>query len=130
MRNYVVLCIVSMAIGAGISRIYTTREVTKTVEHTTTVDKIITVTKERKLPNGADEIDTTVTDNRTANEQIRVDSSKVVSKSDWAITGMYGVSFNGPVYGAQVSHSLLGPIEVGAWALSNGAAGISVGIRF
>lgn len=43
------------------------------------------------------------------------------------------VSFSSPltpVYGGMISKEILGPISVGAWGLSNGVCGVSVGLGF
>lgn len=46
---------------------------------------------------------------------------------DWRIAGLVGYD-GGVVYGASVDRRILGPITVGAWGLSSGSVGASVGI--
>ena len=35
-----------------------------------------------------------------------------------------------PLYGASFTKQFLGPISIGAWGLTNGTLGVSVGINF
>lgn len=77
-----------------------------------------------------DEKTTAVTDdvNKTTDtvKEITKGSDKVT------ISALGGFDFNTlkPVYGASVSKPLLGPIAIGAWGVSSGQVGISIGLQF
>jgi hypothetical protein len=55
---------------------------------------------------------------------------------EWRVSGLVGLDVRhiltpGPlVYGAAVEHRLFGPVWVGAWGLTNGTAGLSLGVTF
>lgn len=49
-------------------------------------------------------------------------------RPDWHVSALVGLP--GPVYGAHVQRRILGPVSVGAWALTSKAAGVSLGVEF
>lgn len=61
---------------------------------------------------------------RHAKEETRV------SEPDWRVGGMVGLSGVGTVYGGSIERRILGPVWLGAWGLSSGAFGVSVGVEF
>ena len=120
-----------------------TKIVTKTVEvEKKQVDtkkdehKVTTVTETDK-PDGTKTIVTQTTDN-TGTER----TSKDVVKSDTTTTKTYGgakTSINAlaglssgatPTYGLAVTRSVLGPITVGAFGLTDRTFGVSLGLEF
>lgn len=50
----------------------------------------------------------------------------------WRVEGLVGLELHGlqPVYGGQVSRRVLGPLWAGAWGLSSGVGGVSVGVEW
>lgn len=54
------------------------------------------------------------------------------SLPNWRVGGLVGVDLSGPspAYGGQVERRIIGPVYVGAWGLSSGQAGLSVGVEF
>lgn len=84
---------------------------------------------------------TTVTDDRdskskqTDNTQVSSDTTKITIKEGarTTITAMAGVSITQvgtPIYGASVSRTIMGPIAIGAFGLSNGVGGVTLGLNF
>jgi hypothetical protein len=71
--------------------------------------------------------DKTTTDVEKQNETTKQwDTSKVTISA----LGGYKIGDAGPLYGASISKPILGPITVGAWALSNSTFGASLGLTF
>lgn len=81
---------------------------------------------------------TAQTEERTVYRDREVVREKVVeSRLDWAVHALVGTPISlkplglGPVvYGAAVERRVLGPISVGAWGLSSGQGGVSLGLVF
>ncbi len=128
MRNYVILSILSALIGAFLSRTYFTREVITT--KTQVVDRTVVVTHTVVAKDGTKTIDSTITDDKKQNETI-VDK-KASPAPKWSVSALYGTSITHKVelYGTSVTYQILGPIEVGAWGLTNGSVGVQIGVRF
>ena len=85
----------------------------KTTETITDLSREETVAKEKESEAQV----TTVTPPK--NNQYRVD----------VLAGI-GITNPYPVYGASVSKQFIGPISLGAWGLSNGTVGLSIGVSF
>lgn len=53
-------------------------------------------------------------------------------RPDWRVGGLVGIDLGGlsPTYGAQLERRIIGPVYVGAWGLSSGQGGISVGVEW
>lgn len=103
--------------------------VTKT--ETKVVDRVITITKIVKQPNG--ETDTTITTDETKN--ISVDSStKTPLKKTINISALIGMNFEATiprqVYGISLSKEIIGPVTLGVYALTNRTVGVTIGIDF
>ncbi|MFN9955213.1 MAG: hypothetical protein ACK55I_19125, partial [bacterium] len=60
-----------------------------------------------------------------------IKNKEVTNKGSFNISVLAGssVPING-VLGVSATKSVLGPITVGAWGLTNGTAGLSVGLNF
>lgn len=110
---------------------YKDRIVEKVVEHR------VVVQTETKKPDGTDVIQT-VTKEDTATDtksdlKGQSDSTKTVEYSKGlsvgALVGL-GLSSGLPVYGAYLNKQVLGPIQAGAFGLSNGTVGLSLGVQF
>lgn len=97
----------------------------------------------KKLPNGEEievEKDETVTkkeqeDKTTDNKQVTSDKTsetiRNASSTQLSVLGGYkGFDFTSPIIGGHISRSLVGPLTVGAWGLSNATYGLSVGLSF
>lgn len=111
-----------------------------TVEKVVTQQVVHTVTKIIDKPDGTKE--TTITQDKDT--EIRKDTSKdkqsqiIVAHTDVNVSLLVGAQphlFQGAsigpvVYGVSTSKSLLGPISIGAWALSDYTAGLSLGLNF
>lgn len=127
MRTYVILCLISLGIGAGVTRVYFSKETLST--EVVTIEHTVTVTQETKKPDGTTNTTTTTTEDKK--QAATHNESKPVVQSTTSIHALAGMDVNfKPVYGLEVSKQLLGPIEVGAWGMTNGTIGISVGVRF
>lgn len=91
---------------------------TITVIHKIQDDNVDTKTK----------VDTTITDNK--------DKSTTIEKSKGFtnLSFLAGISTTQPgnpmLYGASVNRSILGPISIGLWGLSDGSCGASIGLNF
>lgn len=81
----------------------------------------------------ADNSTNTVTDSNT---ETKIETSKTIERAQDGVTiaALAGVDTSnlskGFVYGASVSKPILGPISLGAWFLTSGTIGMSVGIKF
>jgi hypothetical protein len=118
-----------------------------------TVEKKVENTKEKKdvqvvvvqKPDGT--TTTTTTDKTTidiaastnTDTTSLTDKSKltVFSRPSWKFTLMGGMDIHTsnltvvkPIYGGMIERSILGPISIGAWGISNGTFGLSAAIAF
>lgn len=84
---------------------------TTTTKDTTTVKKVDTIT------------DTTT----KITQDVIPPKTNTVSVS---ILAGYDITRQGPVYGASLTKQVLGPITIGAFGLSNGTVGGSIGLQF
>ncbi len=94
-------------------------------------EKIETITVIEK------DADSTKTDVTTTRDDSKsTDQIKEVTKSTGRLnlSVLAGVNVtnpgNGMLYGGNISRDILGPISLGAWGLTNGIGGVSVGITF
>jgi hypothetical protein len=75
----------------------------------------------------------------TATKDVRTDSSRDAEKTTvkefeagWAVRLLVATRLNQSTlgYGVGVDHKIIGPITVGAWGLTDGTLGASIGLRF
>jgi len=107
-------------------------------------DKTIVIVEVKK-PDGTDTKTTTITDNKdnkstdksTDSTSISIDKSKEVVKSNdkltvsilaGAVSNWSGLS--SPTYGLMLSKPILGPIDIGTFAMTNKVLGFSLGVTF
>lgn len=69
------------------------------------------------------------TDSTTDKQSDTVKTYAGVRTSITALAGLGSLS-GPPIYGGAVSRSILGPVNAGAWALTNGTVGVSLGLEF
>ncbi len=129
----IALAIAILLLGVAIGRLFCasakTVEVTKDVVH----NDIKTVTHTVTAPNGT--VDTTTT---TVDTTLRVDTDNktVVStvKPKINISALVANDFSKgilrPVYGISASKEFIGPLTLGAFGLTNGTVGVSIGLNF
>lgn len=133
-RYLVLLAAVSAILGAGIYKHFAPVQ-TKTVETTKEVVRtdVQTVIKTVRLPNGQEETTTTVVDH-TITKDTASKTAVVVKAPTINVSALVANDFSTgslkPLYGISVSKELLGPITVGAFGLTNGTIGLSLGINF
>lgn len=129
------LCLASALLSAALTRTYFSSvkiqivETTKEVVSTDVQTVVHTVT----LPGGAVDTTTTTIDHtqrvETAAKQVTQVKTPVIN-----VSALVSVNFNGnllsPVYGVSVSKEMIGPITVGAFGLTSGVVGASLGLNF
>lgn len=136
LRITLILCLVSALMAAACTKYYFPSVQTKTVEVTKEVVKtdIQTVVHTVTLPNGAVDTTTTTIDHTQKTELDKKQEIILAKTSTLNLSALAGNDFSHPqilpIYGLSVSKSLLGPITVGAFGLTNGVVGLSVGINF
>jgi len=101
-----------------------------------------TVVTETSKPDGTKQVVTQTTedvkertdDTTKADTQTATDSTKLQERSSQPVTlsALGGISLGTgvPTFGGSVTKPILGPVTMGLWALSNGNAGVSVGLTF
>jgi hypothetical protein len=105
-----------------------------TVTEKVKADNVVTVYREIQRPDGTKEIRSRTFDKSVSTEAETKDDSKSVSETktverkqpDWKVAGLATTTG----YGASIERRILGPIFLGAFGLSSGMAGISVGLLF
>lgn len=111
-------------------------EVVKTVKERV---KVQTKTRKETKPDGTRVEETTVTktdtDVKTAGSKTSDVEKSVLQRyaqPDWRVSGLVGWDFGRTqlVYGGAVERRIIGPVWLGVWGLSSGAAGGSVGVTF
>lgn len=107
--------------------ISTTKVDTVAVDHTKTV--IVTV----KAKDGSSTTTETI-DQKSKTKTDAISQVPVTTKQKTNISVLVGNDFSNsvikPMYGVSVTRELLGPVTVGAYGLTNGVIGISLGINF
>lgn len=127
------LLITGLIIGATISEVrnYYTRQETAKVEHRDRETQVRTETRIVKEPGGT-ETTIIVRDSTTRTRTDISETSKPV-KAKTNISALAGIDVTSrpqPIYGISVTREFIGPITVGAWGMTNGVVGLSVGINF
>jgi hypothetical protein len=136
MSKYIAAVIV-VAIAYAAGR-YMSPEKIKTEVKTIEVEKIVTKVQHKKVvirenKDGSKETviitDTKSDEKGKSNTDIK--NKEVTNKGSFNISVLAGssVPING-VLGVSATKNVLGPITVGAWGLTNGTAGLSVGLNF
>lgn len=150
----VIIVIVGLVTAAAVGRWTAPEKVrveTKTVEvekesTKTNIDKDvkkITTTTTTKKPDGTVSTTTVTTSEDTSkinrdkedDKTVTSDTVKEVTRSSSklilsAMAGASVTSLSTSIYGGSIQKSVLGPITVGAWGMSNGTAGLSLGLLF
>lgn len=145
LKTLVISVVVALLLGLGIGR-YSNRQapnVTTNIDKTKVTDvktdinthKVTTVTE---TPKG-DKV-TTITEDtkaetkRDTTSDTKVAQSVVAPKSSIInISGLVALDTSRgfvPVYGISANKELIGPVTVGAFGLTNGVIGLSIGINF
>lgn len=127
-KYVLVLAVVSMAVGAAVTRTYLPREVVKTETVEVTKEKIITVTHTEKKPDGTEVTDSTKTETRNTTESSNSTVTKAPELAQWMVSGGYGVVEQ--TYSAGVQRRIAGPIWVGAEANTNKEVYIKLAVEF
>jgi len=140
-----IICNLSALLVAFAFGYYMAPEKIKTIETEKSVkneeekknSSTVTERKEITRPDGTKEVtEVTRTDtesNRKSKETLEKEKLKEVTKSGRkiSINVLAGITTKKlPVYGVSASMSILGPISVGAFGLSNGIVGVSAGLIF
>ncbi len=75
--------------------------------------------------------DTTKKDSSITNDKTK-ESETAKSSSKLTVDVLTGVSFTQPsfVYGLSIGRDMVGPVRMGAWALTSGHIGLSLGLSF
>lgn len=104
-----------------------------------------TVITEITRPDGTKEVTTVITDDVEADSKSHSSESDKVSKVETdkkevtktgspvtisALAGLNSFSSPTPIYGASITKPVLGPITLGAFGLSSGMGGFSLGLTF
>lgn len=126
----VIALIVAFAFGK-----YSAHPGTKTVDvvHYKTKIQTHTVTVVVTKPNGTHQSTTTTDQTQYADTHSKSDVTVIkATNSSIKISALAGIDFSQRkiAYGAEVSKQILGPISVGAWGLTDGVIGVSIGISF
>lgn len=150
-RVKIIIVVVALATSYAAGR-WSAPEKVKIVTQTVEVEKKTndkTVDKDQKVtvivntkPNG-EKTETTITENKTKDDVKTTDTHTTTKSDDKEVTKsqsrlnlsvLGGVDARGPqvspVFGGHVSKEVLGPVSVGLWGLSNGSAGVSLGLTF
>lgn len=146
MKYKIIAVLVGLAVAFAAGR-YTSPQ-SETKEETTTKEKEVDKSKKTHkiiktetitLPNGekhtiVTEEDSSETEtHKNESSQTQVKTEIQYKKDTLNISALAGVDIRNsykPVYGVAVTKQLLGPVTLGAFGLTNGTVGVSVGISF
>lgn len=140
-QSKVIISVIVLAVVFAAGR-QSVPEKVKTEIQKVEVEKVVTVVKRevvtvRENPDGSKE--TTIVTDTTTNSQTNTNASnqtteeiKKGKKLNVSLLAGTSPSLNLTelVYGASISKELVGPVTVGAWALTNKSIGLSVGLNF
>jgi hypothetical protein len=127
MRRYIIIAIIAAAAGAAITKTYFISTKIETVEKEVIKDRIITVIKERKNPDGSSEKETIIDETK---KEVRDKKETVVlapPAPDWSV-GL--ASDLKQLYRLDVQRRVVGPVHAGVWADTSKQVGLSVRIDF
>lgn len=143
-RNEIIIISIGLVVAFAFGRYSVSPPDTKTIESVktdtdiqkdTSTHKETTITKDPK----GNEITKIVEDTNTSTKKstdtvANIDTSVTAQKKGTInISGLAGTGiFSGltPVYGVSASKEFIGPITVGAFGLTNGILGVSIGLNF
>lgn len=106
----------------------------KTVE----VEKVVTKVQHKKVvirqnKDGSKEtviITDTKSDEKSKGKS-QTDTKEIVNGKKLNVSALVGTTFPlNPVFGVSANKEILGPVTAGAWGLSNGTFGLSLGLNF
>lgn len=124
MKKQLIIAGVCILLGAVLG--YKLAPVPQSETRTIVQDKIVTVVKEVKKPDGTVVRDETRTEDRKAEQSI---TAAPPSKPDWLVGVSYKFS-DVPVYGITVQRRVIGNVYVGASASTSGDITANVGVTF
>lgn len=133
----VCIILLSFAIGrytATIGKSVDTKSSTQ-IDETKNTETHTTITQ-TKDPNGQVKTVTTIDSNTSTKideDKTKESHTQVSAQSKINVSALVGNDFNNPflpIYGVSASKEFLGPITVGAWGLTNGTIGLSLGLNF
>lgn len=130
-KLYIALA-VALIIGAyelGVKSVDISTSKVDTVSQDHTQKTIVTI----KKPDGSSTTTETV-DSRSTTKTDAITQTPTSTKQKTNISVLVGNDFSKsdlkPLYGIAVNRELLGPITVGAFGLTNGTIGLSIGVNF
>lgn len=136
------IIIVAVGLVSGIVGFIAGRRVesTRTASEVKTIDKDQSTKKEVKRievvsPDGTKRTETVVTDETSNSSSTRQEKKEEVHiagpKTNISVITAWEMERDWKqLYGLSVNHEVIGPVTVGAWGLTNGTLGVSVGINF
>lgn len=135
LQNTAYCCIAASLLSVGLTKYYFPSIQVKTVETERLVvrNDVQTVTHTVTLPSGAVDTTTTTTDHT---QKIETDNktSIVLKSSKLNISALIANDFSRgllvPTYGVSIQKEFIGPLTLGAFGLTNGVVGLSVGLNF
>lgn len=139
LSKIVAMCLLAFVVGGAVGT-YLTPAGTKTKESAqTTTDKKTTKKQKKKKvtekPDGTKITEETVTESTGETETVKTETKeKIETKgpktSVQVLAGFDLQKTPTPVYGVAAQRELIGPISVGAFGLTNGTVGVTLGVSF
>jgi len=134
MKQRVIVIVCSLLVGYVAGRYGHPVRVTETKVVEVTIekqDKSQIIKVETVKPDGTRITKTKTKKNVVTDTDKRTESVKVVENTAGAhVAVLAGIHGGQVVYGGSISHTILGPITAGAFVLTNGTAGVSLGLGF
>lgn len=124
-RTVLILCLLSCAIGAGIATYTVKPQVVSKIE-TVEKDKIVTVVRTVKQPDGTVVQDKTITQDRVKQVEQQVVEQKVPPQ--WRITG--GYQFGQQNYMLGIERRIMGPLFLGVQGRTDGSILATLSVEF
>lgn len=137
-KQQVIIGSVAILVAFGLGRfsathggeVSTKSDTQKVVDKNVVTDKKTTIVKE---PTG--KVTTVITEETHTDTKSDVDTKTqeiIKPPPQWQVSALGGMDIHTmtPVYGVAVSKQFLGPFTAGAFGLSNGIVGVSVGMTF
>lgn len=129
--NKIVIAVVAV-IAAFLSGYFLAPEKTKEVQNTVYVDRVVKVNEKKRIvekPDGTKETVVVTVTEEANKEQSTLSVVEKPADKPWSAYGLIGYDST-LRYGAHVSKQFIGPLSLGAFGLTNGTFGLSVGMRF